>query len=226
MAGSALTLAQPAIELQPIVSGLQLPVAATHAGDGSSRLFITLQGGHVVIYDGFQVLPLPFLAVGPLVSCCGEQGLFSVAFHPDFSNNGFFFVSYTDTAGDSVVARYTVSQTNPNVADLDSQVVILTADQPYSNHNGGQLQFGPDGYLYISIGDGGAGGDPLNFGQRPDTLLGKILRIDVDSGLPYAIPSDNPFVGVPGAREEIWAYGLRNPWRFSFDRLTGDLFIG
>jgi glucose/arabinose dehydrogenase len=148
-----------------------------------------------------------------------------VAFHPNYVGNGFFYVSYTDAAGDSVIARYSVSA-DPNRADLASGVILLTITQPFSNHNGGQLQFGPDGYLYISIGDGGSGGDPQNNGQNLGNLLGKILRIDVASGFPFAVPADNPFVGVGGAREEIWSYGLRNPWRFSFDRLTGDLFIG
>ncbi|HSF14292.1 MAG TPA: PQQ-dependent sugar dehydrogenase [Vicinamibacteria bacterium] len=226
VAVSSIALAQPNIDLQAIASGLPLPVAATHAGDGSGRLFITLQNGQVVIYDGTQVLPIRFLTLTSLVSCCGERGLLSVAFHPDYSTNGLFFVSYTDTAGDSVIARYSVSSTDANVADPDSALTILTADQPFGNHNGGQLQFGPDGYLYISLGDGGSSGDPQNRAQSLGTVLGKILRIDVDSGTPYAIPVDNPFVGVLGAREEIWAYGLRNPWRFSFDRSTGDLFIG
>jgi glucose/arabinose dehydrogenase len=206
-----------------IASGLAQPVAITHAGDGSGRLFITLQGGQIVIFDGERVLPEPFLDIVPLVSCCGERGLLSVAFHPDYEHNGLFYVNYTDVAGDTVVARYHVTS-DPNSADPGSAVTVLTVTQPFANHNGGQLKFGPDGYLYIGMGDGGSGGDPLDHGQDVGTLLGAMLRIDV-AGSPYAIPADNPFVGDPEAREEIWAYGLRNPWRFSFDRETGDLFI-
>lgn len=213
------------IKAEPVVTGLSSPVDITHAGDGSGRLFIILQGGRIVIFDGVQILSPPFLDITSLVSSGGERGLLGAAFHPNYVGNGFFYVSYTDAAGDSVIARYSVS-VDPNRADSASGVILLTITQPFSNHNGGQLQFGPDGYLYISIGDGGSGGDPQNNGQNLGNLLGKILRIDVDSGFPFAVPADNPFVGVGGAREEIWSYGLRNPWRFSFDRLTGDMFIG
>ena len=213
------------IKAEPVVTGLSSPVDITHAGDSSGRLFITLQGGRVVIFDGVQILSPPFLDINSLVSSGGERGLLGAAFHPNYVGNGFFYVSYTDTAGDSVIARYSVSL-DPNRADPTSGVILLTIPQPFSNHNGGQLHFGPDGYLYIGIGDGGSGGDPQNNGQDLGTLLGKILRIDVDSGFPFTVPPDNPFVGVVGAREEIWSFGLRNPWRFSFDRLTGDMFIG
>ncbi len=213
------------IKAEPVVTGLSSPVDITHAGDGSGRLFITLQGGRVVIFDGVQILSPPFLDINSLVSSGGERGLLGAAFHPNYVGNGFFYVSYTDTAGDSVIARYSVSL-DPNRADPTSGVILLTIPQPFGNHNGGQLHFGPDGYLYIGIGDGGSGGDPQNNGQDLGTLLGKILRIDVDSGFPFTVPPDNPFVGVVGAREEIWSFGLRNPWRFSFDRLTGDMFIG
>ncbi len=213
------------IKAEPVVTGLSSPVDITHAGDGSGRLFITLQGGRVVIFDGVQILSPPFLDINSLVSSGGERGLLGAAFHPNYVGNGFFYVSYTDTAGDSVIARYSVSL-DPNRADPTSGVILLTIPQPFSNHNGGQLHFGPDGYLYIGIGDGGSGGDPQNNGQDLGTLLGKILRIDVDFGFPFTVPPDNPFVGVVGAREEIWSFGLRNPWRFSFDRLTGDMFIG
>ena len=215
-------LAQPSLVLQPLVSGLASPTAITTAGDGSGRLFITLQGGTIKLFDGSKLQT--FLDISPLVSNGSEQGLLSTAFHPQYGSNGFFYVNYTNTAGDTVIARYRVS-TNPDVADPNSAVILLTIAQPFDNHNGGQLQFGPDGYLYIGMGDGGSGGDPGNRAQNLGLLLGKLLRIDVNAAAPYAIPPTNPFVGTSGARGEIWAFGLRNPWRFSFDRLTGDLFI-
>jgi glucose/arabinose dehydrogenase len=216
--------AAPQIDLQPVATGLANPVAITNAGDGSGRLFITLQAGQIVIYDGTRVLPTPFLDITPLVSSGGERGLLSVAFHPNYRTNGVFFVDYTNTGGNTVIARYSVSQ-DPDIANPNSAAILLTIAQPFDNHNGGQLQSGPDVYLYIGMGDGGSGGDPSNNGQNLGTLLGKILRIDVDGAFPYAIPAGNPFVGVANTLPEIWAYGLRNPWRFSFDRLTGDLFI-
>ena len=222
---SAGVWAAPRIGLKPIVTGLVRPVAITHAGDGSGRLFITLKGGKTVIYDGSKVLLDPFIDLSSLVSTDSERGLLSIAFHPSYESNGFFFVDYTDTDGNTVIARYSVSA-DPNVADPNSALILLHITQPFRNHNGGQLQFGPDGYLYIGMGDGGSGGDPLNNAQNPNTLLGKILRIDVDGALPYAIPPDNPFVDNAEVLSEIWALGLRNPWRFSFDRQTGDLFIG
>jgi glucose/arabinose dehydrogenase len=195
-----------------------------NAGDGSGRLFLVVQDGVILIYDGAQVLPTPFLDVTTLTTFVGERGLLGLAFHPDYATNGFLFVHYTDPAGDTVVARYQVS-TDPNVVSPASATTILTLDQPFDNHNGGQLRFGPDGLLYISLGDGGSSGDPQNQGQSLGTLFGSILRLNVDGALPYEIPPDNPFVGTPGARGEIWAWGLRNPWRFSFDRLTGDLLV-
>ncbi len=200
------------------------PVHITHAGD--ARLFVVEQAGRIWVLDpdGSREAQ-PFLDIVESVgSQANEQGLLSMAFHPQYSQNGWFFVDYTDKFGNTVVARYTVSS-DPNVADQSSAELILAVDQPYANHNGGQLQFGPDGYLYVGMGDGGSGGDPQGNGQRLDTLLGKILRIDVDTGQPYAIPPDNPDLG-PGVLPEIWAYGLRNPWRFSFDRLTEDMYIG
>jgi glucose/arabinose dehydrogenase len=222
----------PSIKLQLIASGLNKPLAVVSPKDGSGRLFIVQQGGKILVYDGTEVLATPFLDISSLVSCCGERGLLGLAFHPDFEDNGFFYVDYTDINGDTVVARYSVSA-QANVANVGSALTILTALQPFSNHNGGHLEFGPDGFLYISMGDGGGGSDPNNNAQNLGTVLGKILRVDVDSDdFPnnpdrnYAIPLDNPFVGQGGARGEIWVYGLRNPWSFSFDRLTNDLFIG
>ncbi|HJQ35776.1 MAG TPA: PQQ-dependent sugar dehydrogenase [Thermoanaerobaculia bacterium] len=225
---SLLLLSLPAlaqeIALETVIpNGLQLPVAVTHAGD--SRLFITQQRGTIVIWDGTRVLPAPFLDITGLVLCCNERGLLSVAFHPQYAQNGFFYVNYTETAGpgQTVIARYRVSASDPNRADPASAKVLLRIPQPFENHNGGQLQFGPDGYLYIGMGDGGSGGDPGNRAQNLTNFLGKILRIDVNSGDPYGIPPSNPF--LTGGRPEIWAYGMRNPWRFSFDRATGDLWI-
>jgi glucose/arabinose dehydrogenase len=223
----------PTIQLQPVAFGFASPVTVTNAGDGGGRLFIVQQTGEIRILIDGTVLPTPFLDISDLVGCgCGEQGLLGLAFHPDYANNGFFYVDYTDDAGDTQVERYTVSAKDPNVADPDSAYTILTQDQPFSNHNGGQLAFGPDGYLYVGLGDGGSGGDPQENGQNLQTWLGKILRVDIngddfpaDPERNYAVPPDNPFVGDPNGFDEIWAYGVRNPWRFSFDRLTGDLFI-
>ncbi|MFL6246312.1 MAG: PQQ-dependent sugar dehydrogenase [Thermoanaerobaculia bacterium] len=215
--------AEPNVTLEPIAQGLDSPVSITHAGD--NRLFITLQDGVVVIYDGTRILPEPFLDIRNLVLSGGERGLLSIAFHPRYSENGLFYVNYTNLQGNTVVARYSVQPQNPNRANLNSARTILTIAQPFPNHNGGQLQFGPDGYLYIGMGDGGSGGDPGNRAQTLTELLGKMLRIDVDSASPYAIPPSNPFANLDNAKREIWASGLRNPWRFSFDRATGDLWI-
>ena len=212
------------IVLEQVASGLVNPVAITHAGD--SRLFITQQRGTVVIYDGTRILPTPFLDIRDLVLSGGERGLLSVAFHPQYAQNGFFYVNYTRSGnGDTIIARYRVSATDPNRADALSGVTLLHIAQPFVNHNGGQLQFGPDGYLYIGMGDGGSGGDPGNRAQNLSDLLGKMLRIDVNGASPYAIPPSNPFASSATARREVWSYGLRNPWRFTFDRVTGDLWI-
>jgi len=220
---------QPTIELQLLTSNLDRPSVITHAGDNTGRLFIAELTGAIRIVDsGGTLLPLPFLDLDAQSACCSEQGVLGVAFHPDYVNNGYFFVHYSDLAGDTVISRFSVTG-DPDIADLGSELELLTLTQPDWNHNGGQIEFGPDGYLYIGLGDGGGGGDPGNRAQNTTVLFGKILRIDIDNQDPpleYAIPADNPFVGVVGAAEEIWAYGLRNPWRFSFDRLTGDLFIG
>ena len=213
------------IRLETTLSGLTNPVAITHAGDGSGRLFITEQGGRILIYDGSKLLPTPFLDISALLSTGGERGLLSVAFHPNYASNGHFYVNYTNTDGDTIIARYSVSN-DPNLADPASASTVMTIAQPYSNHNGGQLEFGPEGYLYIGMGDGGDAGDPNNYAQNPDSLLGKMLRIDVDGDVPYGVPPDNPFISDEQVRDEIWALGLRNLWRFSFDRFSGDLFIG
>jgi len=217
--------AQLALGFESVATGLSSPLGVVHAGDGSGRLFIVEQTGRIRIHDGTQVQADPFLDVTTLITCCVERGLLGLAFHPDYATNGLFYVHYTNTAGNTAVARYRVSA-DPNVADPASAQVLLNVTQPpFTNHKGGQLAFGPDGYLYIGLGDGGSGGDPDNRAQNRGTLLGKLLRIDVDGGFPYAIPATNPFRNTQGALPEIWAYGLRNPWRFSFDRQTGDLFI-
>lgn len=219
------------VRLTEVADGFNRPLYLTHAGDGSGRLFVLEQGGRVYILQEGQRLDTPFLDLTTLVSADAnsfgytERGLLGLAFAPDYATSGIFYVNYTDRAGDSVVARYRVSA-DANVADSVSAEIILTVDQPYANHNGGHLAFGPDGYLYIGFGDGGSQGDPQGNGQRLDTLLGKLLRIDVSGETGYTIPADNPFVGTPDAQPEIWAYGLRNPWRFTFDRATGDLYIG
>jgi glucose/arabinose dehydrogenase len=213
------------VALLPIATGLNQPVALTHAGD--TRLFITEQVGTIRIYDALGLRTTPFLDIRPIVLANGERGLLSVAFHPHYRDNGLFFVYYTNRNGDNSIARYKVSSTDPDRADTTSATILLTIPHPdFANHNGGQLQFGPDGFLYIGTGDGGSGGDPNNHAQDLSQLLGKLLRIDVDHGSPYAIPPSNPFVNRVGARGEIWAYGLRNPWRYTFDRATGDMWIG
>jgi glucose/arabinose dehydrogenase len=214
------------LNLIPVADGFTKPTFVTHAGDGSGRLFVSEQVGRILIVQDGQVNPTLFLDIVSLVgSGASEQGLLSVAFHPDYGNNGFFFVDYTDKQGDTVIARYQVSD-NPDVANPDSARTLLTIGQPYANHNGGQLAFGPDGYLYVGMGDGGSANDPENNAQSLDTLLGKILRLDVDQGDPYGVPQSNPFVNQNEARPEIWSYGWRNPWRFSFDGATGDMYIG
>ena len=218
------------LTVEQIAGGLDSPVHLTFApaalgGPADPRLFIVEQSGRIRIVGADGALrPTPFLDITDRVDCCGERGLLSVAFHPDYPTTGWFFVNYTGAGGSTRVERYSVSQ-DPDVADESSATLILQVAQPFGNHNGGQNAFGPDGMLYIGLGDGGSGGDPHGNGQNPNTLLGSILRIDVDGDEPYAVPADNPFVGTAGARPEIWAYGLRNPWRFSFDRETGELYI-
>ena len=215
----------PQIAIEERFTGFDRPVQLIHAGDGSGRLFVVEQEGRIKVISAGQVLAEPFLDIASRVSCCGERGLLGLAFPPGYPVSAKVYVNYTDTAGDTVVSRFAVGS-NPNRADPASEEVLLTIDQPFANHNGGQLAFGPDGYLYIGAGDGGSGGDPNNNAQNPLSLLGKLLRIDVNTGdASYRIPPSNPFTASPGHRPEIWALGLRNPWRFAFDSRTGDLFI-
>jgi glucose/arabinose dehydrogenase len=221
-------IAQPQLDLIPFASGLNQPVVITHAND--YRVFVVQQNGIIRILgqDG-SVFSSPFLDITDRVNDSGsERGLLGLAFHPDYADNGLFYVNYTGQGGDTYVSSFSVSDSSPDIADPDSETILLSFDQPFSNHNGGQIDFGPDGYLYIGTGDGGSANDPQNNSQNTQNLLGKILRIDVDNpdpGAEYGIPDDNPFVGDPMVLDEIWALGLRNPWRFSFDRLTGDLWI-
>jgi len=237
------------LELQPLFS-LNNPLTVRHAGDGSGRLFIIEQAGTIRIYNGTLVLATPFLDISAKVSSGGERGLLGLDFDPAFSNNGYFYVNYTKNnlnSGDTIIERYKVSSDDPNIVDPASAQVIMRIGQTASNHNGGDIHFGPDGYLYIGMGDGGGSGDSGNDAQENDNLLGAMLRIDVSprgllrdsfetvvEGLAtdnkcgldtavYSIPADNPFAQDPSKCGEIWAYGLRNPWRWSFDRLTGDL---
>jgi hypothetical protein len=208
-----------------IMSGLDEPVYLT-APAGDSRIFIVEQPGRIRIYGDEGLDPEPFLNITSRVQSGGERGLLSIAFHPEYATNGYFFVNYTGVDGATRVERYTVSA-NAEEADPDSDLLLLRVPQPFSNHNGGLLKFGPDGMLYIGMGDGGGAGDPMENGQNTGALLGALLRIDVDAGgsNPYGIPADNPYVGDQTARPEIWAIGLRNPWRFSFDEAGGKLYL-
>ena len=221
----------PDISLTLLTKGLNQPVQLTHAGDKSGRIFITEQAGTIRIIKNGVLIPKPFLDIRERVKSGGEKGLLSVAFHPSFKTNGRFFINYTSGKGlrlHTVVSEFR-AEPNSNDAYEESEKIILEVAQPYSNHNGGQIAFGPDGYLYIGMGDGGAGNDPKGNGQKLSTLLGTILRIDVDKKegrKQYAIPPDNPFEDSLFSRPEIFAYGLRNPWRFSFDPLTGTLYAG
>lgn len=207
-----------AYEWRLIASGLTRPVDLQSAYDGSGRLFIIEKYGVIRLFKDGLLLQEPFLNIDDRVNDRGnEMGLLGFAFHPNFEQNGYFYVNYTGEGGHTFISRF---QASGDTADPNSETILLTVNQPYPNHNGGAVTFGPDGYLYLGLGDGGAGGDPLKNGQNTESLLGKILRIDVDQGDPYAIPADNPF------GNEVWAYGLRNPWRISFDQVTGDLWIG
>jgi glucose/arabinose dehydrogenase len=215
------------VAFEEVTGNLGSVIAITHAGDG--RLFLTIRDGRILIVENGAARPQPFLDIHGLIGTEGEGGLLSTAFHPRYGENGFFFVNYTNTNGDTVIARYQVSG-DPNRADAGSTRTLMVIPQPFSNHNGGQLQFGPDGYLYIGMGDGGSAFDPECRAQREDSLLGKMLRLDVDQNVGsapfYGIPADNPFRGGGNPPDEVWASGFRNPWRFSFDRQTGDLWIG
>jgi glucose/arabinose dehydrogenase len=214
----------PALRAELVVEDLDDPLQVVSL-PSDPRLFIVEQPGRVLVYEpGLGVRDTPFLDLTDRVSCCGEQGLLSFAFHPGYATNGFAFATFTDEDGATRVERFTVSS-NPNVANPNSAKLVIAVEQPYANHNGGLSVFGPDGMLYVGLGDGGSGGDPQGHGQDLATLLGSLLRIDVDTDDPYEIPSDNPFVGRVGARGEIWAYGLRNPWRFAFDSTSGELYI-
>jgi glucose/arabinose dehydrogenase len=214
---------KPNVRLDAFVDGLDSPVDLQMPDDGSGRFFAVEQAGTIRIIDNGTVLPAAFLDIHTKVASGGEMGLLGAAFHPNFAQDGRFFVNYTRNLNgqiQTVIAQYRVSS-NPDAADPASETILLVVDQPFTNHKAGQLAFGPDGFLYVSLGDGGGGGDPLGNGQNLQTLLGKMLRIDVDhvsAGKQYAIPSGNPFASNPDALPEIWAYGFRNPWRFSFDR--------
>ncbi|MFZ4826156.1 MAG: PQQ-dependent sugar dehydrogenase [Phototrophicaceae bacterium] len=220
-----------ALQATVFLNGLNRPLYLTHANDQSERVFVVEQGGKVYAIGADGAFNT-FMDVSNLISADAlnpnytERGLLGLAFHPQFASNGTFFINYTEAnTHDTIVARYQVSADDPNRADPTSAVELLRLAQPYPNHNGGHMAFGADGYLYISVGDGGSAGDPQNYAQQTGTLLGKILRIDVDAPL-YAIPADNPFVNDPASKAEIWAYGVRNVWRFSFDRANGDLYLG
>lgn len=226
---TAVTAAAAVVQLEPIVTGLASPIYVTSAKDGTDRRFIVEQGGVIKVLQPGATTPSVFLDITTRVLSGGERGLLGLAFHPRYAVNGRFFVNYTrQPDGATVIAEYGVSDSDPNVAD-STETVLLTFAQPFANHNGGMIEFGPDGFLYIGTGDGGSANDPGNRAQNIDEFLGKILRIDVDhpnGTIPYSSPSDNPFFGATAGRDEIYATGMRNPWRFSFDRATGDLYVG
>ena len=217
------------IELEDFADGFSSPLALKNAGD--ERLFVVEQGGVIKIVDLNGVVnSTPFLDIQSIVNAGGERGLLGLAFHPEYQTNGRFFVHYSNSSGDTQISEFSVSTSNPDIANPNSEVMLLTVSQPFSNHNGGTIAFGPqDGYLYIGLGDGGGGGDTNNNAQNPTLLIGKLLRIDIDTqsgGNNYGIPSDNPFIGDPNTRDEIWATGLRNPFRFTMDPETNSIWIG
>ena len=230
-APAAPDLAAVTVRLEPLLENVEQPLFVTHAGDGSGRLFVVEKIGKIRVVEDGKLLEEPFLDISGKVSLASEQGLLGLAFTPDYATSGTFYINYTNEIGDTVIARYSVAADNPNRADPTSELPILQLDQPAPNHNGGMIAFGPDGYLWIGMGDGGAANDRFGNGQNPQTLLGKMLRINVNSDPdePYTIPADNPWVSATwngqDVRNEIWAVGLRNPWRWSFDRQTNDLWI-
>lgn len=211
------------LALETVASGLDQPLYLT-APAGDPRLFVVEQPGRIKIVKDGRLLPAPFLDLTDRVRSGGERGLLSVAFHPRYGENGFLYVDYTDLRGNTRVERYTVSR-DPDRADPASARLVIAIDQPFANHNGGLVMFGPDGMLYVGMGDGGSGGDPYGNGQNRGTLLGKLLRLDVDRATPYAVPADNPFAAGRDGRGEIWAWGLRNPWRYCFDPASGLIYI-
>ncbi len=215
------------LNAEVVVSGLSQPVFAGAPSGDNNRLFVVEKAGQIRIVRDNTLAPTPFLDITDRVEAsAGERGLLGLAFAPEYITNGFFYVNYTDQSGRTIISRFSVTS-NPDLANASSEQIILTVDQPFANHNAGMLAFSPiDGYLYIGLGDGGSGGDPQNNAQNPSTLLGKMLRIDVSGGLPYTVPADNPYVNSPDTLNEIWSFGLRNPWRYSFDRVTGALYIG
>lgn len=223
---------QSNIDISLYAGGFNQPLYITNDGivnSNENKLYVVEQGGKVKILINSQINSIPFIDLSSILTVSGEQGLLGLAFHPNYANNGYFYVNYTNLSGNTQVSRFSVDSNNPNLADPNSELPLISYAQPFTNHNGGCLNFGPDGYLYISSGDGGSGGDPGNRAQNKNVLLGKLLRIDVDNpsgSSNYGIPQDNPFVGDPNAKEEIWAYGLRNPWRFSFDFTDNNILIG
>lgn len=225
-------LTQVTLSLEPVYQGYRAPLFVTHAGDGSGRIFVVEKGGTIRVIAEGTPLETPFLDISDRVRSSGyEQGLLGLAFAPDYAESGYFFVNYTDAQGNTVISRFSVRDDDPNRADPAGEFVVLQLDQPAANHNGGMLAFGPDGYLWIGTGDGGGANDRFGHGQNPATLLGKMLRLDVTTNpdVPYLIPPDNPWVEADWngqtVPDEVWAVGLRNPWRYSFDRVTGDLWI-
>ncbi len=215
----------PPLTTTLLVGGLSSPVDLQAPAGDRERVFVVEQAGRIRVVKRGSLLPAPFLDITPRVGSGGERGLLGLAFHPRYAENGRFFVNYTDRAGDTHIAEFRASPPGGDTADASTEKLLLFVKQPFSNHNGGGLAFGNDGMLYVGLGDGGSGGDPQGNGQNLGTHLGKMLRLDVDGGSPYRVPADNPFASTSGAQPEIWAYGLRNPWRFAFDRVTGNLLI-
>ncbi len=221
----AACLSAQTISLENFVSGISNPVEIVASPTSDNRLFVVQQSGTIkIVNENGTIAPDNFLNISNLITFGGERGLLGLAFHPQFLTNRYFFVYYNNLQGSIRVSRFTANSSNPNTADVSSEKILLTIPKPFTNHNGGSIHFGADGYLWISTGDGGSGGDPNNNAQNKNSLLGKMLRIDVNSDNAYNIPSDNPFVGIDGA-DEIWAYGLRNGWKFSFDRTTNQVWI-